>query len=136
MKDTWIENYAGFWEDSVGRSLIIEVRDEYRARVTLLVDGAPMARPWCGNKPAKDLPARYSPIDGPGLSVSLGRRGFSLELNYEIPEPWAPDEPESLSVSISRYSSDVAAEQFMGTFNPLGRYVRKNAEQPPPPDWR
>ena len=123
LKAEWIENYAGTWVDPTGRVLIITIQDEYRARVTLLVDGAPMRRPWCRNKPAENLKARYNPMDGPGLEVALGRRGFSLELNYEFPKPWdPPDEPVALSVGICQYESDVAALQFHQLFYPLTRY--------------
>jgi hypothetical protein len=133
----WIENYAGAWEDPTGRVIIITVQDENRAKVTLLVNGVPMARPWCRNRPAENLRARYSPVDGPGLSVSLGRRGFSLELNYEFPKPWdPPDEPVALSVGLSRYPSDVDAERFTCLFNPLARYVRKSVGPPREPDTR
>jgi len=125
----WIENYGGTWEDPTGCVLVIKVQDEYRAKVTLLVNGVPMARPWCRNKPAVSLRARYSPENGPGLWVSLGRRGFSLELNYEFLQAGdAPDEPASLSVGVSRHFSDLEAERFISLFSPLARYVRRSAE--------
>lgn len=130
MRANWIENYAGVWEDPTGRVLTITIQDEYRAKVTLLVNGVPMPRPWCRNKPAEDLKARYSPIDGPGLDVLLGRRGFLLSLNYEFLTPWdPPGEPVALSVGIGWRSDDLKAEQFGRLFEPLARYVRKGAEQ-------
>ena len=137
LKGDWIENYAGTWVDRSGRVLIITIEDEYRARVTILVNGPPMRRPWCRNKPAEDLKARYDPINGPGLEVALGRRGFSLELNYEFPKPWdPPNEPVALSVGICQFESDTAADKFHEVFYPLARYVRSDAEQPRETDAR
>jgi hypothetical protein len=128
MKYLWIENYAGTWEDPTGRTLVIKVTDEHQATVSLFVSGEPMARPWCGNLPASDLLAEYSPPDGPGLEVNLGRPGLSLELNYEFPESWAPDEGETLSVGFSRYEEDTAADAYVDLFLPLERYSRRDAE--------
>ena len=127
MKSTWIENYAGRWRDDEGRTLIITIRDEETASVTLLLQGTAMARPWYGGKPARGLPAKYSPAEGPDLEIDLGRPGFSLSINYEYPDPMHPD-GESLSIGISRYESDAEADRFIGLFGKLGRYKRSDAE--------
>ena len=37
-------------------------------------------------------------------------------------------EPESLSVGVSRYESDGAAEEFMKLFGKLGRYRRTSGQ--------
>ena len=84
MKATGIENFAGRWADDSGRSLVISVRDNDTALVTLLVNGTPMMRPWCENQLATDLQATYCEADGTGLVVDLGRAGFGTEL--PIPE--------------------------------------------------
>jgi hypothetical protein len=62
------------------------------------------------------------------LDIELGRPGFSLNVNYESDDPMAPDEPESLSVGVSRYESDGAAEEFMKLFGKLGRYRRTSGQ--------
>lgn len=124
MRPRWIDNYAGAWGDDEGRTLIITPCGETTADVTLLVEGRPMLRPWCGNKPAEGLRATYSPGCGPDLDINLGRPGFSLNVNYEANDPMAPDEPESLSVGVSRYESDTGAEAFVRLFGKLGRYRR------------
>ena len=124
MKIRWIDNYAGIWGDDEGRTLIITPRSDTTADVTLLVDEQPMFRPWCRNKPTKGLRATYSPADGPGLGIELGRPGFSLNVNYEFVDPNLPKELESLSVDISRYESDAVAEAFVRQFGKLERYKR------------
>lgn len=129
MEIRWIDNYAGTWGDDEGRTLIISPRNDSTADVTLLVDGQPMFRPWCRNKPAKGLRATYSPADGPGLDIELGRPGFSLNVNYEFVDPNLPKEPESLSVDVSRYESDAVAEAFVRLFGKLDRYKRIDPEQ-------
>lgn len=127
MKFPWIQNYAGTWHDDEGRTLVIATRDDQHATVDLLVNGKPMPRPWCGGKLALALAARYIPFNGPDLDIDLGRPGFSLNVNYEFPEP--PHEPESLSVGVSTYESDVKAQEFIKLFGKLGRYRRENVEQ-------
>ena len=127
MKCSWIENYAGTWHDSEGRVLIITICDDENATVDLLFDGDFVLRAWCADEPAAGLAARYNPADGPDLDIDLGRPGFSLSVNFESAEP--PYEPESLSVGVSRYESDLEAERFINLFGKLGRYRRKNAEQ-------
>jgi len=129
MKIRWIDNYAGTWEDDEGRTLIITPRGETIADVTLLVDGRPMLRPWCRNKPAEGLRATYSPADGPGLDIELGRPGFSLDVNYEFVDPILPEEAESLSAGVSRYESDTQVEAFVRLFGKLERYRRIDPEQ-------
>ena len=129
MKIRWIDNYAGTWGDGEGRTLIITPRSDTTADVTLLVDGQPMFRPWCRNKPAKGLRATYSPADGPGLDIELGRPGFSLNVNYEFVDPNLPKEPESLSVDVSRYESDAVAEAFVRLFGKLELYKRIDLEK-------
>jgi hypothetical protein len=129
MKLRWIDNYAGTWEDGEGRTLIITPRSETTAEVTLLADGRPMLRPWCGNKPAEGLRARYNPGHGPGLDIDLGRPGFSLNVNYESDDPMAPDQPESLSVGVSRYESDTEADAYVELFGKLGRYRRTEPDE-------
>ena len=134
MRFPWIENYAGTWLDDEGRALIITTCDDESATVDLLVDRVPMIRPWCDNRPAERLHAKYTPIDGPDLDIDLGRPGFSLNVNYESADPTAPDEPESLSVGVSRYESDAEAEKFSKLFGRLGRYRRADAEHTNPAD--
>ena len=134
MRFPWIENYAGTWHDDEGRTLIITTCDDENATVDLLVHGAPMIRPWCGNRPVVRLRARYSPADGPGLEIDLGRPGFSLNVNYELADPMSAGEPESLSVGVSWYESDAQAEQFSELFGKLRRYRRAHAEQMNPGD--
>jgi hypothetical protein len=129
MKIRWIDNYAGTWGDGEGRTLIITPRSDTTADVTLLVDGQPMFRPWCRNKPAKGLRATYSPADGPGLDIELGRPGFSLNVNYEFVDPNLPKEPESLSVDVSRYESGAVAEAFVRLFGKLELYKRIDLEK-------
>lgn len=129
MRLRWIDNYAGTWADDEGRTLIIAPRSETIADVTLLVNGRPMPRPWCANKPAEGLRGTYRPGSGPDLDIELGRPGFSLNVNYESNDPMAPDEPESLSVGVSRYASDAAAEGFVQLFGKLGRYRKLGAQQ-------
>lgn len=129
MKIRWIDNYAGTWGDDEGRTLIISPRDDSTADVTLLVDGQPMLRPWCRNKPAEGLRATYNPADGPGLDIELGRPGFSLDVNYEFVGTILPEEPESLSVGVSRHESDTKAEGFIRLFGKLDRYKRIDPEQ-------
>ena len=129
MKIRWIDNYAGTWSDDEGRTLIITPRSDTTADVTLLVDGQPMFRPWCSNKPAENLRANYNPADGPGLDIELGRPGFSLNVNYEFVYPNLPKEPESLSVDVSRYESDAVAEAFVRLFGKLERYKRIDLEK-------
>jgi len=73
MKLRWIDNYAGAWVDNEGRLLEIKIRGETKAEVNLLVNGYPMIRTWCGDKPAEDLIATYSPCCGPDLDIDLGR---------------------------------------------------------------
>jgi len=124
MKLRWIDNYAGTWGDAEGRTLIITPRSDTIADVTLLLDGKPMFRPWCRNKPTEGLRATYSPADGPGLDIELGGPGFSLNVNYEFVDPNLPEEPESLSVDFSRYESDIATEAFVRLFGKLERYKR------------
>jgi len=124
MKFSWIENYAGTWQDDESRTLMITIRDDENATVDVLMHGAPMIRPWCGDEPAKGLPARYNPAEGPGLDVDLGRPGFSLNLNDESDHVMNPDEPESLSVGISRYDSDTEGEQYLKLFGKMGQYTR------------
>lgn len=124
MKLSWIENYAGTWQDDESRTLIITIRDDQNATVDILIYGVPMIRPWCEDEPAQGLPARYNPAEGPGLDVDLGRPGFSLNLNYESGHVMTPDEPESLSVGISRYRSDTEVEQYFRLFGKMGRYIR------------
>jgi len=124
MKIRWIDNYAGTWGDNEGRTLIITPRSDRTADVTLLVDGQPILRPWCRNKPTEGLRATYSPADGPGMDIELGRPGFSLNVNYEFVDPNLPKELESLSVDVSRYESDAVAEAFVRQFGKLERYKR------------
>jgi hypothetical protein len=128
MKLRRIDNYAGIWNDDEGRTLVITPRSDTTADVTLLVDGQLMLRPWCKNKPAEGLRATYSPADGPGLEIELGRAGFSLNVNYEFYVPNFSEESESLSVDFSRYQSDTLAEAFVRLFGKLGRYKRINLE--------
>jgi hypothetical protein len=90
----------------------------------LLVDGQPLLRPWCKNKPAEGLRASYSPADGPGLEIELGRPGFSLSVNYEFDGHNFAEGPESLSVDISRFESDTLVDAFVQLFGKLGRYKR------------
>ena len=132
MRLRWIENYAGTWSNDEGMTLVITPRGETIAKVTLLVDGRPMLRPWCGNKPAEGLRGTYRPCSGPDLNIELGRPGFSLNVNYESDDPMAPDEPESLSVGVSRYETDGSAEEFMKLIGKLGRYRRTSAQDDPP----
>jgi hypothetical protein len=134
MKLRWIDNYAGTWSDDEGRTLVITPRGETTAEVTLLVDGRPMLRPWCGDKPAVGLRGSYRPGSGPDLDIELGRPGFSLNVNYESDDPMAPEEPESLSVGVSRYETDEAAEQFVRLFGKLGRYRRASPQDDAPAD--
>lgn len=82
MKLRWIDNYAGTWTDDDGRTLSITPCGESTAAVTLLVNGQPMLRPWCGNKPTERLRGTYRSGSGPELDVELGRAGFSLKVNY------------------------------------------------------
>ena len=124
MKLRWIDNYAGTWVDDEGRTLVITARSNTTADVTLLVDGQPMLRPWCKNEPAEGLRASYSPADGPGLEIELGRPGFSFSVNYEFDGPNFAEGPESLSVDISRFESDTLVEAFVQLFGKLGRYKR------------
>ena len=124
MKLRWIDNYAETWGDDEGWTLIITPRSDTTANITLLVDGQPMFRTWCRNKPTEGLRATYSPADGPGLGLELGRPGFSLNVNYEFVDPNLPEEPESLSVDVSRYESDTAAEAFVRLFGKLERYKK------------
>jgi hypothetical protein len=126
MRLSWIQNYVGSWHDDEGRTLVIAACDDEHATVDLLVNGKPMLRPWCRGKPALRLTARYSPIDGPDLDIDLGRPGFSLNVNYEFPDP--PHEPEGLSVGVSSYESDAKAQEFTKLFGKLGRYKRETAE--------
>jgi hypothetical protein len=51
----------------MSHSIVITPCSDTTADVTLLVDGQPLLRPWCKNKPAEGLSATYSPADGPGL---------------------------------------------------------------------
>ena len=90
----WIDNYAGTWADDEGRTLVITPRGETTAEVTLLVDGRPMPRPWCANKPAEGLRGTYRPGSGPDLDIELGRPGFSLNVNYESDDPVAQMNPK------------------------------------------
>jgi len=128
MKLRWIDNYAGIWNDDEGRTLVITPRSDTTADVTLLVDGQLMLRPWCKNKPAEGLRATYSPADGPGLEIELGRAGFSLNVNYEFCGPNFSEESESLSVDVSRYQSDTLTEAFVRLFGKLERYKRIDLE--------
>ena len=130
MKETWIENYNGTWQDAEGRRLIIKSQDDENAVVDLLIHGIPMVRPWCADKPAIGIRATYSPIEGPGLDIELGRPGFELNLNFEYMDPMNPNAPEELSVSISWHQSDKEAEQFIKIFGKLGRYRRANSGPP------
>ena len=129
MKSRWIDNYAGTWEDDEGRTLIITPKDETSADVDLLVNGTPMLRPWCDNKPAKSLRGILSPAYGPDLDIGLGRPGLSLNVNYESGDYMSPDGAESLSVGVSRYESDIEAEPFVRMFGKLGSYKRKDPQQ-------
>jgi hypothetical protein len=124
MKLRWIDSYAGTWDDDEGRTIVITPRSDTTADVTLLVDRQPLLRPWCKNKPAEGLRATYSPADGPGLEIELGRPGFSLSVNYEFDGPNFAEGPESLSVDISRFESDTLVEAFVRLFGKLGRYKR------------
>ena len=129
MELGWIDNYAGTWTDGEGRTLIITPRSETTADVTLLVDGSPMRRPWCGNKRAEGLRAEYRPGNGPGLDIGLGRPSFSLNVNYEFPGPMSADGLERLTVGVSRYESDSEAEAFVRVFGKLGEYRRMEPEK-------
>ena len=124
MKFPWIENYAGTWQNNEAQTLVITICDDEHAMVDVLMHGAPLLRPWCEDTPATGLPARYDPAEWPGLDVGLGRPGFSLNLNYDSDHGLIPDAPESLSVGISRYSSDAEIEQYVKLFGKLGRYKR------------
>ena len=123
-----IEHYAGRWIDDEGRMLVIETNGVQSALVSILVDGAPMARPWCGGKPATALSAACYEVNGPELQIHLGRPGFSLHVNYELADSMNPDEPESLSVAVSTYESDQDALNLVRLFGKLGRYRRADAE--------
>jgi hypothetical protein len=127
MRASWIENYAGTWRDAEGRTLVITVRDEENARVTLLAGGDILARPWCGGKPAVDLPAKCRPAEGPDLEIALGRHGFSLCVNYESPGQ-EDDVQESLSVAICQFEADTESSRYARLFGKLGRYRRPEAE--------
>lgn len=124
MKLRWIDNYAGTWDDDEGRTLVITPRSDTTADVTLLVDGQPLLRPWCKNKPAEGLRASYSPADGPGLEIELGRPGFSLSVNYEFDGPNLRRGTRKPFCDISRFESDTLVEAFVQLFGKLGRYKR------------
>ncbi len=49
MKFSWIENYAGTWQDDESRTFMITIRDDKNATVDVLMYGVPMIRPWCGD---------------------------------------------------------------------------------------
>jgi hypothetical protein len=127
MKLPWIENYAGTWHDEEDRTLIIKTLDDENATADLLIQGTHIIMPWCGNKPAKGMPARYRPSYGPDLNVELGRPGFSLNLNYVSGNEMTINEHERLSVGVSRYASDKDADQFGKLFG--SQYIKIEAEQ-------
>lgn len=128
MDYSWINNYSGIWEDDEGRKLIITPYDEENATVDLQVNEKPMVRSWKKSEPAINMHGIYDPAEGPGLTVDLGRPGFTLDLNFEFPDLMNPDAPEELSVGISWRSSDKKAEVFMEVFGKLSRYHRASAE--------
>lgn len=128
MKYPWIKNYAGTWQNEEGKTLVIRIQDDENAAVDLLTHGSPMIRPWCGDKPAVGMSAKYDSFEGPDIEVDLGRPGFSLSLNYELDDMIIPAEFESLSIGISMYESDKKAKQFSKLFGNLGRYRRVNVE--------
>jgi len=124
MEYLWINNYSGIWEDDEGRKLVITPHDDENAKVDLLVNEKPMARPWKKSEPAINMHGIYDPAEGPGLTVDLGRPGFTLDLNFEYPDLMNPDAHEELSVGVSWRSSDKKAEVFMEVFGKLNRYHR------------
>ena len=134
MSNNWIDNYAGDWVDQTGRVLRIAVCDDQTATVSFLVNGEPLKRPWCNNRPSVDMPARYYPGEGPSLEVALGREGFVLDLGYESAYELLPGRPEALTVGIGRRMGDRVAEGHSPFFMPLDPYVRKDVEQGAPND--
>ena len=124
MNDSWIENYAGTWQDDESRTLIITIHDDTHATVDVQIRGVPMIRPWCNDEPAKGLSARYYPAEGPGLDIDLGRPGFSLSLNYELDNFMIADGAESLSVGVFRHASDTEIVQYFTLFGKMGPYKR------------
>lgn len=129
MRDEWIDNYAGKWADEYGRVFVITVRGPSRATVTLLVNGVPLSRPWCGNRLATDMPARLSP-DSPALYVKLGRPGFIIELDYVSPYVFPSYDfmGEELSIGVGYHEEDTEAPRFIDLFSPLGNYRRADKE--------
>ena len=134
MSNNWIDNYAGEWVDQAGRVLRIAVCDDQTAAVSLFVNGEPLNRPWCNNRPSVDMPAKYYPGEGPSLEVALGREGFVLDLGYEPAYELLPDRPGALTVGIGWRMGDSVAERHSTFFMPLEAYVRKDAEQGAPDD--
>jgi hypothetical protein len=121
----WINNYAGQWIDGVGHELHILVHNSTMAYATLLLNGKPILRPWCKDKPSINMTARYRQGGGPQLSIDLGRKGFTIELAYDAQYELLPDSPEALSVGISRYENDDVAERSAAIFYPLNPFRRK-----------
>jgi hypothetical protein len=124
MKFRWIGNYVGTQSDDEGRNPQIRARSETKVDVTFLVDGLPMLRPSCRNKPAEGLIGARSPRYGPDLDIDLGRPGLSPNVSYEPGDSPDPNEPERLSVGVCRFQSGAEAEKFIRLFGKTGSYRR------------
>ena len=124
MELPWIENYAGKWQDGEGRTIVITTQNDENAKVDILLHGSPIIRPWCSDKPASRLLANYFPAEGPELNVDLGRPGFSLNLAYVFDDHKTPDNPEYLSVGVSRHQDDEEAKHYIKLFGKLESYKR------------
>ena len=128
VMDSWIDSYVGEWKDAAGNCLSIRKISDETARVTFLAapGNAPIARPWCHDRPSVDMPARYYPAHGPELIVELWEegKGFTLELCYEADYPLWDGSIEALTVGLGRYARDTFLDQYYRLLGPLEHFTR------------
>jgi hypothetical protein len=124
----WEDNYVGRWIGKPSRVLIITKVMTRRYLVTMLVNGAPVRRPWMDDAPTVDMPAEYvfDALDGADFVVDLWPPGhrFELHLSYEPDFDSSPRPCEALTMAVSRDEGISFLDQYYNVLGGLDHFIR------------
>ena len=124
----WEDNYVGRWIGEPSRVLTIRKVGARRYVVSLLLNGAPVKRPWMGDEPTIDMAAEYTldALDEAEFVVDLwppGRR-FLLHLSYEPNFELDPQRRDALTMAVSRDEQLYFLDHYYNVLGGLDYFVR------------
>ena len=124
--ESGIDKYTGTWvsKDS-WRVEITKIRN-ISALVSLYSpDGSLVKRPYFGNKPTFEMPAKYDEYYGEFI-VHLWEpaKGFQLDLHYAEKYEYNPSQGETLIPSLTRLEKDFFLEKYYTLFGNLKHFIK------------